>query len=110
MSTELNTADTSAAIRRPSPLFRLGRLFVTPGALAALAEAEQSPEEFLRRHQSGDWGDLCAEDRQENQFSLAHHFRLLSAYRTQAGEKLWLLTEADRSATTILLPREGVVA
>lgn len=86
--------------------FNLGQLVATPGALAAIEEADQSPIEFLIRHQSGDWGEICKEDRRENELSLKHGFRLLSAYRTTKGVKLWVITEADRSATTILLPDE----
>jgi hypothetical protein len=61
---------------------------------------------FVARHQSGDWGDLSEEDRQENEFSLQHGFRLLSVYQTANGESIWVITVADRSATTILLPSE----
>lgn len=87
-------------------LFPLGRLVSTPGALAALTEAGQHPFEFLTRHQSGDWGEMSEEDRRENEFSVGRRLRVFSAYRTSKGEKLWVITEADRSATTILLPSE----
>jgi len=60
----------------------------------------------VQRHQDGDWGDLCEADRQENEFSLIHGFRLLSAYHLNSGAQIWIITEADRSATTILLPSE----
>jgi hypothetical protein len=86
--------------------FPLGRIVATPGALAALAAAGQSPHEFLARHICGDWGDLCENDREENEVSLRTGCRLLSAYHTVLGEKLWLITEADRSATVMLLPQE----
>jgi len=86
--------------------FRLGQLVATPGALKAIAEAGQEPLEFLARHQAGDWGEVSAEDQAENEYSLAHGLRLLSAYRTAKGVKLWVITEADRSVTTILLPEE----
>jgi hypothetical protein len=86
------------------PLFPLGQIVATPGALAALEKAGQGPQEFLARHASGEWGDLCEEDRKENQFSLKHGFRLLSAYHTNAGEKIYVITESDRSVTTVLLP------
>ena len=89
------------------PLFPLGQIVATPGALAALDKAGQTPVEFLARHVRGDWGDLCQEDRQENQFSLERGFRLLSSYRTNAQDlKVYVITEADRSVTTILLPEE----
>ena len=78
----------------------------TPGALAALKKAERQPGEFLTRHVHREWGDLDEEDRKENEYSLEHGFRLLSAYRTNAGDRLWIITESDRSATTILLPEE----
>jgi len=87
-------------------LFPLGQTVATPGALAALERANQTPAEFLRRHLSGDWGALDAHDIAENEHSLAHGFRLLSSYRTTAGETLWIITEADRSVTTLLLPEE----
>ncbi len=60
---------------------------------------------LLERHQSGDWGEAPAEDARENEFSVKHGFRVLSSYRV-AGERLWVITEADRSATTLLLPDE----
>jgi hypothetical protein len=92
---------------KQQPLFSLGRLVATPGALAALEKAGQTPLEFLARHVRGDWGELTADDRKENQLSLERGFRLLSSYRTNAGDtKLWVITEADRSVTTILLPEE----
>jgi hypothetical protein len=87
-------------------LFELGRIVATPGALRALEAAEQQPAEFLDRHVNGDWGDLGDEDKQENEFSVRNGFRILSAYTTNAGEKIWIITEADRSATTLLLPEE----
>ena len=86
--------------------FALGQTFITPGAEEALQIAGQTATEFLRRHMSGDWGDLSDEDVKENEFSLKEGLRLLSAYQTGKGQKLWIVTEADRSATTILLPSE----
>jgi hypothetical protein len=88
------------------PLFPLGLIVATPGALAALEKSGQTPAEFLARHTKGEWGELSEEDRKENQLSLQRGFRLLSSYRTHAGDKLWLITEADRSVTTLLLPEE----
>lgn len=87
-------------------LFALGRIVATPGALEALERANQQPQQFLDRHAHGDWGDLDSDDAAENQFSLKNGFRLLSSYQTAAGEKLWVVTEADRSVTTVLLPEE----
>jgi hypothetical protein len=86
--------------------FPLGRVVATPGALKALEEANQNAFEFLKRHQAGDWGDLCEEDKDENEFSVRNGFRILSAYRTRNDVKIWVITEADRSATTVLLPHE----
>jgi hypothetical protein len=67
---------------------------------------QPTPIQFLHRHVSADWGELSEEDVQENERSLREGFRLLSAYRTAKGQKMWIITEADRSATTILLPSE----
>ncbi len=88
------------------PLFDLGQLVATPGALAALEKTGQNAMEFLSRHVTGDWGELPQEDKNENQLSLTKGFRLLSSYRTSCGDKLWVITEADRSHTTLLLPDE----
>ena len=88
------------------PLFCLGQIVATPGALEALQEARQDPLELLKRHQSGDWGEVPSEDKQENDFSVQQGFRILSAYTLSTGVKLWLITEADRSVTTFLLPAE----
>ena len=86
--------------------FNLGRLLATPGALAAMERSGQGPMDFLSRHARGDWGEVGAEDWKANDRSLTDGTRLLSAYLTSQGEKLWVITEADRSATTILLPDE----
>ncbi len=83
-----------------------GRLLATPGALRALSEAEETPLAFLARHVSGDWGDVGAEDWEENERSARSDSRILSAYHLTTGVKIWIITEADRSATTILLPEE----
>jgi hypothetical protein len=88
------------------PAFELGQIVATPGALAALKKAGQQPGEFLTRHVNRDWGDLDEDDRKENEYSLEHGFRLLSAYKTNAGDRVWIITEADRSVTTLLLPEE----
>jgi len=78
----------------------------TPGALAALQESGEEPTAYLRRHNGGDWGELDEHDSVENELSLQHGFRLLSAYTLRSGVKIWIITEADRSSTTILLPCE----
>jgi hypothetical protein len=87
-------------------LFPLGQVFATLGALAALLIAQQTPHEFIVRHVTGDWGDLVPEDIRENEYGLAHSLRIFSSYHLRTGEKLWLITEADRSVTTFLLPSE----
>ena len=87
-------------------LFSLGRIVATPGALEALGQAGQSAHELLTRHVSGDWGQLEADDQRENDRSLRAGFRLLSAYGLSTGMRLWIITEADRSVTTLLLPEE----
>jgi hypothetical protein len=93
--------------QRPSfARFPLGQTYITPGAEEALMIAGQTGIEFLRRHLSGDFGELDDQDVSENELSLIEGFRVLSAYRTAKGQKLWIITEADRSSTTILLPSE----
>lgn len=94
------------------PRFPLGQLLATPGALAALEESGQSPMGFICRHAQGDWGeDLCQEDKQANEEALIDGSRILSAYRTSKGTKLWIITEAAddegyRACSTILLSSE----
>ena len=90
----------------PKPLFDLGQVVGTPGALEALVDAEQLPDEILVRHVTGDWGDLDDEDKAENELSVEQGFRILSAYKLQTGVKVWVITERDRSVTTLLLPDE----
>ena len=85
----------------------LGRVVATPGALRALSEAGEDPLRLLARHASGDWGELDAHDRRENQRSLKNGWRVLSSYPIgKNSSKIWVITEADRSSTTILLPSE----
>lgn len=86
--------------------FSLGRTVATPGAISALDAAEEMAADLLFRHQSGDWGEVPPEDAQANEHSLKHGLRLLSAYTLSTGVKVWIITEADRSVTTILLPSE----
>jgi hypothetical protein len=87
-------------------LFPLGRVLATPGALDALARCGDAAEPLLSRHACGDWGEVCAEDARANERALSDGERLLSAYRTRRGVKLWIITEADRSSTCLLLPAE----
>lgn len=86
--------------------FSLGQVVATPGALHALEAAGQAPLAFLSRHQQGDWGVVGKADAQANDDALRSGERLLSAYLLKDGVKIWVITEADRSATTILLPDE----
>jgi hypothetical protein len=88
------------------PLFPVGQIVATPGALALLEQSNKSPLEFVSRHLRGDWGDLCREDKTENELSLKHGFRLMSSYKVTDAEMIWIITEADRSVTTLLLPSE----
>jgi hypothetical protein len=88
------------------PLFALGQVVATPGALELLEVTGQSPSQFIARHHSGDWGDaLCDEDKQLNDAALQDGSRLFSAYKLGKG-KIWVITEADRSSTCVLLPSE----
>jgi hypothetical protein len=86
--------------------FPLGRVVATPGALSALEKAEQLPAAFLDRRVNGDWGDVPDADKQANEGAIEQGNRILSVYTTSAGDRIWIVTEADRSATTILLPEE----
>ena len=88
------------------PRFELGNIVATPGALAALEDADISPAHYLSRHVKGDWEQMDPEDREANVFAIEHGLRILSAYVLPTGVKLWIITEADRSATTLLLPSE----
>ena len=83
----------------------LGRVLATPGALKLLTEARAHPFEYLARHAAGDWGELCDFDRRQNEIALREGYRVLSSYPV-GRECVWVITEADRSVTTILLPEE----
>ena len=84
--------------------FPLGQVVISRGAIASLSN--EDVQHAIGRHASGDWGELSAEDLQENELSLEQGFRLLSSYRSATGRKFWIITEADRSATTVLLPED----
>jgi hypothetical protein len=89
------------------PLFPLGRTVATPGAMAALEAAGSSALLYLSRHAAGDWGDLTQEDKAENELAVKKGWRIFSAYiLPKTGQKLWVISEADRSVTTLLLPSE----
>ena len=101
-----------ASTRHPiRPLFDLGQLGATPGALGLLAgtfgpDAAAMLTSLLRRHVTGDWGDLDEEDRRDNDAAVRHGTRVFSAYRVTSADRVWIITEADRSVTTVLLPEE----
>lgn len=84
--------------------FPLGRILATPGVQAGIPEPDKF--EALLRHASDDWGTLCREDEEANRLALTEGGRLFSVYHSKEGRKFWIITEADRSATTLLLPEE----
>lgn len=91
----------------PKALFPMGRIVSTPGALDALGTAGVGAGELLQRHVTGDWGEITQDDSSENALSVKEGFRILSAYTlARTGARLWVITEADRSVTTLLLPEE----
>jgi hypothetical protein len=87
------------------PPLPLGRLLATPGALARLEAVGVTAWDLVLRHEAGDWGDVDAEDRRANDHAARVGERVLSAYETAAG-RIWVITEWDRSVTTLLLPEE----
>ncbi len=93
-------------VTQSKPLFNLGQVVATPAALESIEKAGQAPSDFLDRHVRGDWGDVCQEDAEANEQSLKDGSRLLSSYRTKLNVKLWIISEADRSSSTILLPSD----
>jgi hypothetical protein len=92
------------AVKRP--LFRLGRVVATPGAIEALEKAKTTAWELISRHVVGDFGEVDAEDWQANLNAIKDESRILSAYTLTTGERLWVITEADRSSTCVLRPDE----
>ena len=89
-----------------APRFSLGHLVATPGALDALDEAGVESRALLKRHLSGDWGDLDEFDKRQNNIGLMTDGRLMSSYKLETGNKIWIITEWDRSVTTLLLPED----
>jgi hypothetical protein len=89
-----------------TPLFPLGQVVATPGAIEALVEANQSALDLLQRHVTGDWGDIAEEDKRENEFSVDKYLRIFSRYDLDTQVIIYVITEADRSATTLLLSSE----
>ncbi|MCA8051094.1 hypothetical protein [Burkholderia arboris] len=93
--------------RNPTPLFSLGRTVATPGALDLLDRTGTDGADLLNRHQCGDWGVVCPADAKSNDRAVTDGTRILSAYELGARrEQLWIITEADRRVTTLLLPSE----
>ena len=88
----------------PIAKFRLGKIVSTPNALVQLSQDDILAG--IERHQAGDWGEMDEHDRQENEFALQNGFRLLSVYRSAAGVKFWIITESDRSSSTVLMPED----
>lgn len=93
-------------VRLKAPRFSLGQVAATPGALRVLHEAGVNAWSLLARHVSGDWGDCDDHDRKANDDALIHGSRLLSSYTLATGERVWIVTEADHSLSTLLLPQE----
>jgi hypothetical protein len=92
---------------QPAPIrFSLGQVVATPGALDLLDRTATNAADLLQRHQSGDWGSVPTEDADLNDYSVTHEGRLLSSYPLNDSERLWIITEWDRSVTTLLLPSE----
>jgi hypothetical protein len=89
-------------MRAPLPL---GKVVATPGALKLLSEIGEDPFGYIARHAAGDWGVLCAFDRRQNEIALRDGYRVISSYDVLEG-RVWIITEAHRSVTTILLPEE----
>ena len=88
-------------------LFPLGQVVAIPGAISLLEDNGLNPSEFLTRHVTGDFGDLCNEDKKANHDALVDGARIFSSYFiNKQKDKLWIITEADRSVTTLLLPEE----
>ena len=87
-----------------NPKFHLGQTVATPNALDQLTQDDVLCG--LQRHQSGDWGDVCEDDKKENDLALENGIRLFSVYRTPTHKKFWIITEADRSITTVLMPED----
>lgn len=90
----------------PKPMFEVGQVVATPGALNTMTELDISPLALIHRHVTGDWGDLGAEDQQQNLLAIRSGVRIFSSYKLRSSVKIWIITEADRSSTTLLLPNE----
>ena len=100
-----NHQEQCCAQNAPVCRFPLGQIVATPGALDVLDRGAVNASELLRRHQAGDWGNVPPEDADENNRSVENGWRVLSSYSV-GTDRLWVITEADRSSTTLLLPEE----
>lgn len=98
--------DSSPASDGATPLLLLGQVLATPRALELLHSLQLTPLQFVLRHATGDWGDICEEDRHTNAEALVHGARVMSVYELGPTQRLWIITEADHSSTTLLLPEE----
>lgn len=109
---DLQSSEAEAPVTVKPKLFALGQIAVTPGVHELVIGGYIMPSELLRRHQTGDWGEVCAEDAKQNDLSVKEGMRILSVYPIDAAEpckgrnRIYVLTEADRSVTTVLLPSE----
>jgi hypothetical protein len=88
------------------PLFPAGKIVATPGAMDVIEENGLDVRGLLRRHLTGDDGDVCQADKEANQDAIENGYRVLSVYKVTPNQKVYIITEADRSATTLLLPEE----
>lgn len=111
----MGSTTTTSTTPHTAPRFELGQLCYTPGAEALMQRYQVSPLQLIARHVTGDWGDVCPEDAQANEEALQEGSRIFSVYvlppplsdgETLAAAKVWIITEADRSVTTLLLPEE----
>ena len=99
-------------IAQNRPKFKLGKTVITPGAIEALKNSNQLPDIFIKKHQYGEWGEICKEDAELNNEAIANEgnidkqMRVMSVYETNKNETVWVITEWNRSVTTILLPNE----
>ena len=105
-TTNAHRATVQLIPARREPIFSLGKVCATPGLIDALRENAQNPLYFLARHVKGDWSEMDEHDQQENTHALTNGTRIFSSYRMKNGQKLYVITEADRSVTTLLLPSE----
>jgi len=101
-----NATAPSSHLKPTMVWFTLGQIVATPGAIDLLERTSSDALDFLIRHQQGDWGSVSPDDAEENLSSIEHGNRILSSYYLNATERLWIITEADRSVTTLLLPNE----